>query len=328
MLRIPSSARGSPQSAGDIDADAQLTMINEWARSMLVPALLLLSVIDAKAKGPWVHMRDPVSRTTITLVGTTHAPTYVPFATHEALRVAIQRSEAVYFETVDGFLAPTRRVTYESSTTRFVREADLAGAAKVCAFALKLATPKNFRATLEAAPVVLRAFMMGKKPSSRTLSTPLPNTLDVSDAALLAEARSSRRNVLEAESTDDVIDFAAGFSLGDTTAAIESVCRAMQEPQIQAAFDAQFAEIDPLLASGDWDDLYLAQRRFHLEVLKLPEPAFERLIDYRNERMLKRVLSNETGVRAIALIVGATHMGGPHGLITLLKQRGFTVTAE
>lgn len=80
-----------------------------------------------------------------------------------------------------------------------------------------------------------------------------------------------------------------------------------------------------LYAAGDLDGLMrLLEEEF--ERANIPELT-ERLLDHRNERMTERLLPflKEGGA---FVAVGAAHMPGAKGMITLIEQQGYTVTPE
>lgn len=294
-------------------------------RMLLLTMVLMCGVVPARcAQGPWVEFRHPESGASVTLVGTSHNPLYAPFALYAQLIMPFRRADVVFFETYGGYLSPHRLPEYQSSKVEFVRAEDLQGFARMCAEASRLATPQDSRTTAAAAPAVLRAIALGVAPKHKR-SVP-PNSVDISDKALFVESLMLRKSIQEAESTEDVIRFAAAFDKKQVTDAIESVCRSLPSKDMPAIVESHGNELVSLIQSGDWDGVYWSHRKYQLEARHLPEAVFDRLVDFRNEQMLSRVFQGRA-YRRIVLVVGAAHMGGPHGLIALLKARGF-VAAE
>ena len=70
---------------------------------------------------------------------------------------------------------------------------------------------------------------------------------------------------------------------------------------------------------GDVDSLWRQTRGGFAEY-----PSFgERLLEARNRRWMPKVESLLQGGEACFVVVGAAHLGGPEGLLNLLKQRGY-----
>jgi uncharacterized protein len=65
-------------------------------------------------------------------------------------------------------------------------------------------------------------------------------------------------------------------------------------------------------------------REFHEAFRDFPSLA-ERLLDNRNRTWIPKIESYLQGAKPCFVVVGAAHLGGPNGLIALLKGRGYTV---
>jgi uncharacterized protein YbaP (TraB family) len=71
--------------------------------------------------------------------------------------------------------------------------------------------------------------------------------------------------------------------------------------------------------SGDVDTLWRRSRKAFAEY-----PAFgERLLEARNRRWMPKIESYFRSGERYFVVVGAAHLGGPEGLLALLKQRGY-----
>jgi len=284
----------------------------------LVLTLALLR--PAWAAGPWTWLHDPQSGTTLLLVGTTHKPRFLPFAMHARLIAAVGRSDVLWFESITGTLGSDRGAEYSAVEGRFLRESDLAGFARWCATAMRMSSPRSSWPTMESAPVVLYAFRHGMSPAR-----PGPNVVDASEVALF-DASTTRFPWLvprELESAQDMVDFAAGIDAAQVNATIEAACRAASGTGTREQDEAYSAAFDEPWRAGDWDAIADLERRSSMDVHGMPPAVHDRLLDWRNERMLAKALNGSGGARRITLVVGAAHLGGPHGLVALAKGRGF-----
>jgi uncharacterized protein YbaP (TraB family) len=68
--------------------------------------------------------------------------------------------------------------------------------------------------------------------------------------------------------------------------------------------------------------------RVALSDMKDSREVYETLLAGRNRRWVPKIEGCSQANQSCFVVVGAAHLVGPDGLLTLLKQRGFTVTQQ
>lgn len=274
------------------------------------------------AQTPWITLANASSGDRITLVGTAHASLMVDEATAKQLHDLLARADTVYFESVDGLYSDRRLPIYRRAPTKFAREEQLTGRAKVCAIGVKLTFAKNAHEVIDAAPVILRAFMMERLLGVRGQAAGDPTQVNLADRNLLEWSLKRGIKVAEAETTDDIVDFAAQFTLAEVESTLTAMCLASQKSETKLRAQTLAGTAPAALASGDWDRYWDYYRVFERDVMQMPDRVFNALMRGRNERMISRALARK-GRNNVALVVGGAHVGGPGGLLELLRERGF-----
>lgn len=90
----------------------------------------------------------------------------------------------------------------------------------------------------------------------------------------------------------------------------------------QAVFRETMLQLQRLYLAGDLEELYTLASRTTIEYGRY-SPA---VLRERNHRWIPRLITFMTEAPTF-IAVGAGHLGGPDGLIALLRARGYTVTA-
>jgi len=272
---------------------------------------------------PWVTMTKPGEAATLTLIGTAHSALYVREDIGRRLAALIDGADALYFEAADGFFSPNRRWGYRFSSTKFVGYDDLVGTARLCALAVQLASPARTRTTMDVGPVILRALLFDSSVPGVWLPQPgSGEVFDIAQPALARLAVDHARRVLEAETTGDWINFAARFDKAFTNDALQRVCLASQRPPTRARLQDKVVRLRSLVRAAQWDEALEVQRELDVVDLDMPARLFGDLTAYRNLKMLSRVLDGRSR-RNVVLVVGGAHLGGPEGMLALLRARGY-----
>ncbi|HEY0634287.1 MAG TPA: TraB/GumN family protein [Gammaproteobacteria bacterium] len=153
------------------------------------------------------------------------------------------------------------------------------------------------------------------------LSMPKPRSGLFLDQMLHEMAVRQDKAVAALESADEQIEALDGLSMAMQVELLRHTLQ--QYPEIAGLTEA-------LIAAWLQRDLDLLQRLGEASNATLPaeleRTVQARLVDERNARMVQRMLPllKEGGV---FVAVGALHLPGEQGIITLLRQRGFTVRA-
>jgi len=152
------------------------------------------------------------------------------------------------------------------------------------------------------------------------LSGPKPDGGMPLDLVLMNKAKNSGKQVLGIETLIEQGQLFEGLSLADQVALLQdSVCQ-------YDVIGADIQEMKIAYLAGDLASLYALQYKYKID----DQAAFDRMMDaliwQRNHRMFKRVSPYlQQGNTFIA--VGALHLPGQEGLLTILEQNGYQVTA-
>jgi uncharacterized protein YbaP (TraB family) len=281
---------------------------------------LALSWGNARGQGtPWITFRNDRTGATLTLLGTTHQSTFVPLAWEKPVISMIDEADALYFEGVDSLFSARRERIFSAASTRFVREPELTLYPRICAAALKLTFPKRMHSQIDSAPVVLRAFLLEKGIGVKKSPDALTSGFDISDAALVAIALKRGKRVFEAETTEDFVEFASQFNIAQVDEIFSSMCPPTQLPESKPLAQRVADETHRLTINGDWEAYWAMTQKFEMDVMRMPAYAFDAFLAQRSKRMVDRVLNGQTR-KNILVVVGGAHMGGPSGMIALLKE--------
>ncbi|GAB4352896.1 MAG: TraB/GumN family protein [Gammaproteobacteria bacterium] len=154
-----------------------------------------------------------------------------------------------------------------------------------------------------------------------TLSTPRPQGGEILDLALFTRADSMGKPVYGLESVAEQVTILDRLPMEEQIAALRDTLAHIEE--LESIFDKLYRayldrDLDRLVALSD-EHLYMGSR-------EAGETLMEQLVDVRNRRMAERMQPRlEEGGAFVA--VGALHLPGEQGLIQLLRERGWKVTA-
>jgi uncharacterized protein YbaP (TraB family) len=183
--------------------------------------------------------------------------------------------------------------------------------------------PELYKATVEAMaergyPESLVA-MMRPWAVVATLSMPPGRSGEFLDRYLMRLARASGKPVHGLESVEEQVAV-----LGDLSPQDQALMLAQTLDQLQA-LDAQFERLIELYLARDLEGLRGFQRALYSDSGSRVADLFEeRAIRRRNHLMLDRMQTHLDAGRAF-VAVGALHLPGPEGLISLLRGQGLRV---
>ena len=129
-------------------------------------------------------------------------------------------------------------------------------------------------------------------------------------------AKRDSKEIVPLETVDFQIDLITDFSKDEAALLVKSM---LDE------FDSVKDEIRALVAaweSGDADKL----EKYLNEVDRQSPKIFKRLVTDRNERWVPEIEKLTLGDKQAIVIVGAGHLVGPDGVVSLLKKNGLKVT--
>jgi hypothetical protein len=152
-----------------------------------------------------------------------------------------------------------------------------------------------------------------------TLATQPPETGMYMDLMLSYRAQGAGLDVVALETVDEQIDFLAGMPLDDQISLIRETV------DDHDAYEAVFEELVSAYLDGDLDRLdAVADRQMTGLDAHIVRYFEEQGLVARNRRMLERATPwlDEGG---LIIAVGALHLHGEEGLVSLLRQRGWRV---
>ncbi len=136
------------------------------------------------------------------------------------------------------------------------------------------------------------------------------------EAVLLAEAQARRLTVSFFETPEEQLRFLADLAPADEARFLAATLRQIEEePESVAALDAAWAR-------GDAAALDALVRE---EIMEAGPAVYAAIIARRNHNWAAQVEQRLAGEGRIFVAVGAAHMLGEDGLVTLLRARGITV---
>ncbi|MBT8448642.1 MAG: TraB/GumN family protein [Gammaproteobacteria bacterium] len=153
-------------------------------------------------------------------------------------------------------------------------------------------------------------------------SLPPGNYQQIVDVELMKMAATSGQRVIGLESIQEQFDVFDKMSISDQKILLENTLK--NYPLLSKQFETLFdAYLDRDLARlQQIADKQMQQQTGARQAI---ERLMERLLDDRNQRMLERMLP-EIENRANFIVVGALHLPGEKGLLTLLEQQGFNIS--
>jgi uncharacterized protein YbaP (TraB family) len=152
-------------------------------------------------------------------------------------------------------------------------------------------------------------------------SLPPGNYQQIVDVELMKMAVSSGQKVIGLETIQEQFDVFDKMSISDQKILLENTLKnyPMLSKQFESLFDA-YLDRDLARLQQIADEQMQQQTGARQAIERL----MERLLDDRNQRMLERMLP-EIENRANFIVVGALHLPGKQGLLTLLEQQGFRI---
>ncbi len=153
------------------------------------------------------------------------------------------------------------------------------------------------------------------------LNVPISTKEPVLDVYLQQRFLGGGRSVFALETIDEQLDLFDQLPQADQ---IEFLKASLSQ---QEEFDAMFSTMKSLYLAGDLDALQAFSRQQTDKANSASvQRLMERILDERNQRMFARVQPylRQSGT---LIAVGALHLPGQQGLLTLFKQAGWTVTA-
>ena len=156
-----------------------------------------------------------------------------------------------------------------------------------------------------------------------TLSAPPQKTGRFLDLVLYESAKQQNKPVCGLETAEEQVSVFEGTSLEDQVLLLQQI---VKDP---GALDQQLEQLTDKYLARDIAGLVALSREFNdatPQEQKSAEVFLRRVIDDRNVRMVERMLPRlKQGSAFIA--VGALHLPGEKGLLQLLTERGYTVSA-
>lgn len=288
-------------------------------------AFVLISLADLASAENYVRLRNDLNGKSVTLVGTAHVAFFVKESEAEKIQAVMAKSDSIYFESFSSLYHPSRLGIYKEN---FTNDKNLIGrinaTAGICLNAVKNIYPKETHPTIDAAPVLLNALAMETIAPSIPMfesAEPAETGQDISEQKLLIAAKSMRPRTRELESTQDVIRFTKLFSEEEVFNEVNLACTAMQNPNKRRKAKDYYSLARKALRRGAWEEYRDLDVEYRKNVLGMSDIMYQRLIGSRNKSMLDRLIQGEEA--NVTVVLGAAHMGGPDGMINLLRLSGF-----
>jgi uncharacterized protein len=156
-----------------------------------------------------------------------------------------------------------------------------------------------------------------------TLSMPPPKTGQVLDVLLYEQAKRAGKKLCGIETAEEQVAVFEQTPLLDQMTLLREL---VSDPQ---AADIQLQTMIPLYLQGDLARLAAissATTDTNSEVSNSTKTFLKRLIDERNQRMLERILP-QLNKQTTFIAVGALHLPGQFGLLQLLADHGYSISA-
>lgn len=107
---------------------------------------------------------------------------------------------------------------------------------------------------------------------------------------------------------------------------IQPLCDVLGNAERRAEFKASaLTYVRAMEEARTADDMWHLTRALNSQVLGLPEEASIHDIEQRNPRMADNIEQAVNEYRSALVFVGGAHLGGPRGIVALLRARGVTV---
>ncbi|MFO8085297.1 MAG: TraB/GumN family protein [Desulfobacterales bacterium] len=153
------------------------------------------------------------------------------------------------------------------------------------------------------------------------LSVPIPKTGEFMDVVLYQKAISQDKNVLGLETVQDQLNVFDNMPMEDQIALLEDTLNYLDQ------YPDLFEKMIQTYLDGDLEGVAeLGKTAMNPKNQALTEKLLKRLNDNRNITMINQMLPHLMAGNAF-IAVGALHLPGPNGLLNLLAEKGFKVTA-
>lgn len=145
------------------------------------------------------------------------------------------------------------------------------------------------------------------------------------DRLIANEALKSKKIVASLESAMDKADLIGRVDPADTIVMLERICKLRASPSEHMELTVLYREMITAYGAGDSDRLTEVHRKIYR--LVGASDAFVRLFwTDRNARMSEKIAGMVSHGRIPFVAVGASHIGGPDGIIALLAAQGIAAT--
>jgi uncharacterized protein len=156
-----------------------------------------------------------------------------------------------------------------------------------------------------------------------TLSMPQPKTGQVLDVLLYEQAKREGKKLCGIETAEEQV------AVFEQTPLLDQITLLRELVSDPRAVDIQIQKMIPLYLQRDLAGLAAVSAETtdtNSEVNNSTEVFLKRLIDDRNQRMLERIL-HQLNKQTTFIAVGALHLPGQFGLLQLLADRGYSISA-
>ncbi len=139
------------------------------------------------------------------------------------------------------------------------------------------------------------------------------------DAYFFEKAQQERKTLMFLESAKEQVDCMASIPIEQQEFLLKD---ALQEEPMEEKIP--FHEVIELWKNGDADRLEFHYRNRHKNHMKI----YQHIIIERNRRWLRKIERFLKFGKNLMIIVGGGHVGGPDGLVRLLKNKGYQIVQE
>lgn len=152
------------------------------------------------------------------------------------------------------------------------------------------------------------------------LNVPTPSLEPVLDVHLQYRFQDSGRAVYALETIDEQLEIFDRLSMQEQIEFLKSSLAQLED------FDANFAYMKTLYLAGDLDAIHrFSEQQSGKGDSEIMKQLMVRILDERNHRMFAR-LQPYLAQSGTLIAVGALHLPGSQGLLSMFRQAGFTVT--
>lgn len=152
---------------------------------------------------------------------------------------------------------------------------------------------------------------------------PKPQSPLAQDVQLLALAQQQGKRILGLETAEEHFGVLDSLTREEQLTMLRSVLKRSSEEK-----ERDFERLLKIYLAGNLDRIAAFDQEMTGNALPagLWQKMRDKLIDERNARMAERIIG-EAGKRSLFVAVGASHLAGERGLLSLLRQVGYKVSA-